>query len=452
MDGLPLSAARRPRVLFLCHRIPYPPDKGDKIRSWQLFRHLCSRAEVHLGCFVDDPSDGAHRPRLEGMAASCCFRPLTPRLAKVRALSGLATGAPLTLPYYADGRLRAWVRRTVAAAAPDLAVAFSSAMAPYLKGLPEGTATLLDMVDVDSAKWRAYADQRGGLGRFIYGREGRRLAEAERRFAETCDATLIISEPERALLGSAAPRARVLGNGTDLDLFDPARAMPSPFPEGVLPLVFTGAMDYPPNAEAAVWFTRHVLPEVRASHPRAEFWIVGARPTREVRALAEAPGVVVTGRVPEMPPYLAHAALAVAPLRTARGVQNKVLEAMAMARTVVATPAAFEGIDAAPGRELCIAAAADAQARTIVALLSDPARRTAIGQAARRRMERDYGWAARMAEVDDLLAGLVPGWPRAAPAASCLAPKGANCVSDKLSMRVPGGCYGTVPHPEPVEG
>jgi sugar transferase (PEP-CTERM/EpsH1 system associated) len=442
MDGLPLSAARRPRVLFLCHRIPYPPDKGDKIRSWQLFRHLCSRAEVHLGCFVDDPADAAHRPRLEALAASSCFRPLNPRLAKLRALRGFVTGAPLTLPYYADRGLRAWVRRTVAAAPPDLAVAFSSAMTPYIQGLPEGTATLLDMVDVDSAKWRAYAERHGPLGRVVYGREGRRLSEAERHFAEICDATFIISEPERKLLGQAAGRATVLGNGTDLDLFDPARPWPSPFPDGAQPLVFTGAMDYPPNAEAAGWFARYVLPEVRASHPAAEFWIVGARPPREVQALGDLPGVVVTGRVPEMPPYLAHAALAVAPLRTARGVQNKVLEAMAMARTVVATPAAFEGIDAAPGRELCIAAAADAQARTIVALLSDPARRTAIGQAARRRMERDYGWAARMAQVDDLLAGLVPGWPRAAPVASCF---------DKLSMRG-GRRYERFPHPEPVEG
>ncbi|MPY69529.1 MAG: TIGR03087 family PEP-CTERM/XrtA system glycosyltransferase [Alphaproteobacteria bacterium] len=385
-------------LLFLAHRIPYPPNKGDKIRSWNILRYLAERYSVHLGCFIDDEEDRAHTGVLQELCESCHFAPLDARAARLRGLPGLLRGDPITLGYYRDRGLARWVRETVSRAAIGHVFAFSSAMAQYaLDGPAAAARRVIDFVDVDSDKWRQYAAAKRWPESRIYGREARTLLGFERRVAAAFDVSLFVSEAEAALFRSLAPesadRIAALKNGVDVDYFDPSRAYPNPFDGPGPALVFTGAMDYWANVDAVDWFARDVLPAIRAVHADAAFHIVGAKPAQQVRALSALPGVQVTGRVADVRPFVAHAAISVAPLRLARGVQNKVLEAMAMARPVLATPEALEGIDAVPGQEVFRASGADGLSRAALEMLArnDLA---SVGAAARDCVVSGYGWSA----------------------------------------------------------
>lgn len=335
-------------LLFLCHRIPYPPNKGDKIRAFHLLSALAQRYTVHLGTFVDDPEDWNHRDRLNALCAQQCYRPLPPGRARLRSLSGLLRGQPLSFPYYRDRTLRNWVARIMRERSIDAIVVFSSAMAPYVERYGH-VRRVLDFVDVDSEKWRQYAATAGMPARWIYAREGRKLLAAERALAASFDASIFVSDAETELFQARAPecadRVSAVPNGVDSAYFDPAQHYADPYGgEGQRTLVFTGAMDYRANIDAVRWFAHEVLPLIRQSQPDVSFFIVGTRPAREVVALAQLPGVEVTGAVADVRPYLAHAALAVAPLRIARGLQNKVLEALSMGKPVVLTPEAAAGL------------------------------------------------------------------------------------------------------------
>jgi sugar transferase (PEP-CTERM/EpsH1 system associated) len=272
---------------------------------------------------------------------------------------------------------------------------------------------VIDMVDVDSDKWTQYAaTQRWPLS-WLYAREGRQLAKWEARVAREFDATVLVSAEEARLLQRRAPVARerigAFENGVDADYFSPARDYPNPYAVGVQGVVFTGAMDYWPNVDAATWFAERIFPAVRERVPSAQFTIVGSRPTAAVVALARQPGVVVTGSVPDVRPFLAHAACAVAPLRIARGVQNKVLEAMAMARKVITTAQAAEGIRAAAGRDFILARGeADLAAAVVEAL-----RNVGPVPAARACILENYDWQRNLAALDPLFEPAdAPGRPR----------------------------------------
>ncbi len=397
----------RPDLLFLAHRIPYPPNKGDKIRSWNMLRYLARDYRVHLGCFIDDPADEPHRAVLEEICASCRFVRLRPRLRRLLCMQGLFTGAPLTLGYFHDRALAGWVREHLAGNGVRRVFVYSSSMAQYVVGAADtGARRVVDFVDVDSDKWRQYAQSRRGVMRWLYGREGRTLLTFERRVAAEVDVSLFVSDAEAALFRRLAPesasRVAAVSNGVDLEYFDPATNFASPFAEGGKALVFTGAMDYWANVDAVVWFARDVLPAIRAACPDAVFWIVGAHPASQVRALEAQPGVRVTGRVDDVRPYIANADVVVAPLRLARGVQNKVLEAMAMARPVVVTPEALEGLDAESGREVVRAAGAAGFADATLAVLAGEDSE-AMGARARARVVADYGWAANLASLKEFL-------------------------------------------------
>ncbi len=266
----------------------------------------------------------------------------------------------------------------------------------------------MDFVDVDSAKFATYAaqDKRQPL-HWVHAREADRLGAYEAEVAARVDASLFVSAAEAKLFGArsglAGDRVRAVENGIDTDRFDPSLAYDA-VGQGEGPLaVFTGQMDYRPNIDAVRWFAHDILPLIRRDHAAARFAIVGRAPTDEVRALAALPGVIVTGEVPDVRPWLAAADAVVAPLLLARGIQNKLLEAMAMARPVVASAAAAEGIDAAPGEHLLVADTAAGIAEAVSALFDDPARATAMGAAARARMIARYGWEARLAPLGPLL-------------------------------------------------
>ncbi len=409
-------------VLYLAHRIPYPPDKGDKIRSWHMLRALAERHRVLLGAFVDDPDDWGHRPRLEALCESVCLRPLPRLLASARGAAALARGLPVTVPWYRDGGMRRWVADMARRHRPDAAVAFSSAMMQYADALPDGVPVVADYVDVDSEKWAAYGRRRRGPLGWVYRREARTLLGWERRMAARAAAVVLVSEPEADLFAARAPeaaaRVHAVGNGVDLERFRPDPELPDPYPPGTRAIAFTGLMDYWANVDAVGWFAEEVLPRVRAERPEAAFWIVGARPTDAVRRLESVPGVVVTGAVPDTRPYIAHAALCVAPMRVARGVQNKVLEALAMARPVVLTPEAAEGIALPPGTDGWVARDAEGFAARVLALLREPpGPRWAV--ACRRWMERHYVWTRHQRAFVDLVeeaAGLARGLAPAAVA------------------------------------
>jgi sugar transferase (PEP-CTERM/EpsH1 system associated) len=394
-------------LLFLCHRIPYPPDKGDKIRAWQLVRFLAQRYRLRLGCFVDDPRDWQFAAMLRSLCAECQFVPLDPRLARLRALRGFVDGRPLTLPYYYDARLARWVGEKLRH--PDLAAVFvyCSAMAQYVpQDLHRSKRSLADLVDVDSEKWFDYARSRSPLSSWVWQREGRKLRAVERRIAEDFGVTSVATEAECRLLQSIAPGAAArivaLPNGVDSDYFSPAHRYDRPPELTGTAIVFTGAMDYWPNADAAVYFARSILPRVREVIADARFFVVGANPTDEVRALTGDDGIVVTGRVPDVRPYIAHAAVVVAPLRIARGVQNKVLEGMAMAKPVVVSPQAAIGIAAESGRELIVADDEDAFVDAIRSIVSGGVAAT-IGTDARARVVKDYSWSSSLDRVDSLI-------------------------------------------------
>jgi sugar transferase (PEP-CTERM/EpsH1 system associated) len=400
-------------VLLLVHRLPYPPNKGDKVRSYHLLKHLVAQHRVFLGTFVDDPDDVRHVDTVREMCSDLHVERIVPRMAKLRSLPGLLQQQALSVRYYHSEGMQEWVTRTLAEEKIDVTVVFSSAMAQFLGdiGGGEGAPMVVDFVDVDSFKWTQYAAQHAWPLSWLYRREGQHLLGYERSVAARSRRSFFVTENEASLFKQYAPECaadvQALGNGVDSEYFSPDPVRKSPFPDdapttGVIPLVFTGAMDYWPNIDAVTWFVHDILPALLASRPGLRFYIVGRSPAPAVLALASS-SVVVTGTVPDVRPYLQHAAVVVAPLRVARGLQNKILEAMSMARPVVASRSCADAIDARVDDELISASASADFVREIDHLLHTPARAAAVGRAARQRVVASYSWRAHMQGFDQYL-------------------------------------------------
>lgn len=392
-------------LLYLVHRLPYPPNKGDKVRSYHLLKHLAARHRVFLGTFIDDPQDEAYVDKLPEFCADMHIARISPRTARIRSLAGLLGNEALTLPYYRNAGLQAWVERTLREQKIDAAVIFSSAMAQYVQGVPD-LRTLVDFVDMDSAKWTQYAANHRWPMSWLYRREGSRLLAFERAVAQRATHSFFVTENETELFFRSAPeckgRVDAMCNGVDAEFFSPAHAFPSPYPSGEIPLVFTGAMDYWPNIDAVTWFATEILPQMLQRRPDLKFYIVGRSPTPAVMALA-GERVVVTGTVDDVRPYLQHARVVVAPLRLARGIQNKVLEAMAMGVPVVASQECSEPVDAVPERDFLTAGTVEDYQRQIECLLQSPDRADAMGKAAREQVLARYSWDAHLSNIDRYL-------------------------------------------------
>ena len=333
-------------LLFLVHRIPYPPNKGDKIRSYHFLKYLSLNFKIHLGTFIDDPNDSQSIYKLNDLCESFCYIELNPLIAKIKSLQGLVTGQPLSLPYYKNKRMQEWVNQTISTHSITKVLIFSSVMAQFINEA-HVVDIIVDFVDVDSDKWRQYAQQSKGLKRWIYQREAHYLLSYEKTIAEQARASVFVSAQEAELFKILAPevshKITHINNGVDTEYFSPKLSFSSPYPEDNQIIVFTGAMDYWANVDAVLWFAKAICPLISQKLTSVKFYIVGSKPTKEVLALANN-AIVVTGAVDDIRPYLAHAHIVVAPLRIARGIQNKVLEAMAMEKYVVATRAAMEGI------------------------------------------------------------------------------------------------------------
>ncbi len=399
-----------PDLLLLTHRIPYPPNKGDKLRSYHLLKFLSARYRVHLGCFIDDRADVKHIGKVKSFCYETCFIEQSRPLTRLLSLRGLLTGEALSLPYYRDGRMREWVSYLLRTRKVEAALAFSSPMAQYL-GACHGMQRVIDFVDVDSEKWRQYGATARWPWSMIYRREAARLLTYERATALSSDHATFVSDAEAILFQRLAPEshARIasFNNGVDADYFSPHIVHRNPYGAHLRVIVFTGAMDYWPNIDAATWFAREVFAPLHAQTPSLRFYVVGQHPSAQVSALERIAGVVVTGSVPDVRPYLAHAALAVAPLRLARGIQNKVLEAMSMQKTVVCSPQALEGIDALVGSEVLVASeSADFQHQ--IRHLLDTGIDSTVGMAARARVLQSYNWQRNLARVAALLTPCAP--------------------------------------------
>lgn len=394
-------------ILFLAHRLPYPPDRGDRIRSHALLRAAAAQGRVHLAGFVDSAEDLAQAEALRPLVASLHVELRRPsRLAALA--DALGRRRPLSLSLFDSPTMRAQVARILEREPIGTILAFSSQMAQFVPDDLAGRRFVMDFVDVDSAKFASYAAA-GGLLAPVHAREQRLLGDWERQVARRADTALFVSEAEAALFRATATDANVvvLGNGVDLARFSPAAGVaPAPAGDGPL-LVFTGQMDYRPNVEGVRNFAAEVLPAVRARFPDARFAIVGRDPGSAVRRLARLPGVIVTGEVADVRPWLAAASAVVVPLDIARGIQNKLLEAMAMGRPVVASSAAFAGIEAVAGRDLIVADRAE-QAEAIIELLADPARAEAMGGAARAQILAHYDWDRVLAPLPGLLGREAP--------------------------------------------
>ncbi|WP_194953534.1 TIGR03087 family PEP-CTERM/XrtA system glycosyltransferase [Sphingopyxis solisilvae] len=396
-----------PEILFLVHRAPWPPDRGDRIRSWHMFEALAKLAPVHVAALADNEQDAA----IARDKMSRFYKSLTIEVRNVSRPVALAQavlrGEPVSNRLFKHAALARHVDALIRGGSITHIVGFSGQMAQYLPANFDGPV-LMDFVDVDSAKFATYAEQdkRQPL-HWVHQREAQVLGAYEAGVARRVDVSLFVSEAEAALFrqrsGLGADKVRAVENGIDTDRFDPALTFDT-VDGGEGPLaVFTGQMDYRPNIDAVRWFAADILPLIQRQDPAARFAIVGRAPTDEVRALAKLPGVIVTGEVRDVRPWLAAADAVVAPLLLARGVQNKLLEAMAMARPVVASAAAAEGIDAVAGEHLLVADDAAGMAAAIGSLFSDREAAAKMGRAARARMIARYGWDARLAPLGELL-------------------------------------------------
>lgn len=393
-------------ILYLVHRMPYPPNKGDKVRSYHLLRHLQKKHRVFLGTFIDDPEDEGYVPVLTDICPDLHLERVSARRAKLWSTRGLMTGRSLSETFYRSRGMHRWIREVQAEHQIDATVVFSGVMAQFATPLLPEVPMLVDFVDVDSAKWTQYAPKHRWPLSWLYRREGERLLAYEQSVAMQARQSFFVTPGEAALFQSLAPdaarRVQSVSNGVNAEYFSPQRGLASPFKDDELPLVFTGAMDYWPNVDGVTWFAEKMMPALVQRWPQVRFYIVGRNPTEQVKALASS-HVVVTGTVPDVRGYLQHAAAVVAPLRVARGIQNKILEAMAMEKPVVTVPSCADAIGAGFEFGILKAATAPEFLQALELLLLSQEKAAELGRSARQFVMTQFSWAAHLSAMDQWL-------------------------------------------------
>jgi sugar transferase (PEP-CTERM/EpsH1 system associated) len=391
------------RIFFVCRRVPFPPDRGDKIATFNEIRHLSARHEVHVFCLGDGSGDLDNLPGLRKYAKSITAAPVNALTIKLRALKALLTGEPLSVAAFDEAKLHSAIRRKFDELRPDLIIVYSCNVAQFAEHFPH-VPRIMQFGDLDSLKWRQYAERSRLPLKWIYAIEERRFLAYERRIARTFSYALVHTDVEKRDFERLIPGAPVslVGNGVDLDYFRPGGAAKQP-----ASIVFTGVMDYRPNVDAVVWFCNEILPVIQTEIPEANFTICGSRPTPTVLNLAKKGGVAVTGWVPNTRPYLDRAEVFVAPLRMARGVQNKVLEALAMGLPCVTSIAAWSGTVIPEGEGILATDDPEGFAQHVVSLLRDGDWRAEMGRKARAAAETNYQWEEQMALLDQVVTAAV---------------------------------------------
>jgi polysaccharide biosynthesis protein PslH len=396
----------RPDILHLTHRVPYPPDKGDRIRSFHTLRFLSRHARVHLASLADEPVAPGALSALERYCARVAVVPISRWLRNVRALVSLLRSRSATAGAFNVPRLHTllddWTRDTHF----DVCLASASSMIPYLRtDALRRVPAVVDLVDVDSQKWLDFAAASRGPRAWFYRAEGRQLRRVEQELPAWVRGVVLSTPAEVAIYEQfvGAGTALAVPNGVDLEYFRPALLSAEPS------CVFVGALDYRPNVDGIGWFCGEVWPRLRERRPDARLFIVGRHPVEAVRRLGGTNGVEVLGTVPDVRPWLARAAVAVAPLRIARGVQNKILEALALARAVVATPVCLQGLTTEPGRHLLSASTTDEWVTSLDRLLGDAGFREQLGASGRAFVEEHHCWDRCLEPLQGLLLGGAEG-------------------------------------------
>lgn len=404
-----LEGSRRD-ILYVVHRVPYPPDKGDRIRTFHLLRYLSRHANVHLACLADEPVSAETLAVLRRY----CYRLAVIPLAWTRWVRGAASllgGRTVSEGVFNSPALAATLRDWCRTTTFNAALASSSAVSSYLR-LPElqGVPAIVDLIDVDSQKWFDYAAAGRGWRAWLYQVEGRRLRALEQPMPSWAHAVTLVSEAEAGLYrGFCSPgRVQAVLNGVDLDYFQPKKAVEEPA------CVFVGALDYRPNVDAVRWFAESVWPTVHRRVPGSKLWLVGRQPVAAVRALAQCPGIEVIGSVADVRPWVARASAVIAPLRIARGLQNKVLEALAMGKAVVASPPALAALRVRPGKHCLRAVSPAGWIKATTQLLRDGRYRRRLGSAGRHYVEEHHSWDRCLEPLHELM-GLPKSTTRHAP-------------------------------------
>ena len=393
----------KPRVLYVTHRVPYPPDRGDRIRTWNMLKFLGSRADVDLACLTDEIVPATSRTALRRTARRVAVIPHTGLRRYVGGALSMMGGRTITEGLFSSNLLRRTIRAWNRETHYDAAIASSSGVASYV--LPPVLRTngrrWVDLIDVDSQKWLDYSRASPWPMSMVYDYEGRRLRSLEARLSAQVDRMLVVTEAERELFASFCDSGsvHVVGNGVDADYFAPSDLPSTPFS-----CVFAGVMDYRPNIDAVCWFVREVWPTLRSRFPQATFNIVGKSPAPEVIALESVDGVHVTHAVPDVRPWLYKAACVVVPLRIARGVQNKVLEAMACGRPIVCSSAPLQGLDVESGLQLLSADAVAEWVQSVACVFEDQQRARDLGIAANAWVQMNHRWDSCLEPVYELFA------------------------------------------------
>ena len=388
---------------MLTHRVPYPPDRGDRIRAYHLLKAVATRYDVTLATVADEPIAPATMDRLASLCRRVMVTHTRPMQRGTAAARALFTGQAITPAAMYDRALAEELVQLHEREPFDSVLTYCTGMVGYTQRLLEMQRPprhVLDLVDVDSQKWAGFAETTRGPMRLVYQAEHRRLRTVEAGEHVPFDVITVISDAEAQRYREHVTDRHepvVVGNGVDLQRFTPGPPTNDPV------IVFTGVMSYKPNIDAAAWFARRVMPRVLAAVPGARFDIVGKSPAREVRVLDELPGVRVVGPVEDTAESLRVSAVAVAPMRIAPGVQNKVLEAMACGLPVVCSTPAASGIDATPGEHLLVHDGERDTAAACARLLTNPGERQQLGQAARSRVQWRYDWSAATAPMLELL-------------------------------------------------
>jgi len=393
------------RILALTPRLPYPPVGGDKLRAFEFIARLATRHEVQLLSFVESAGENAHAHELARRHPAVSVETVvqTPWRSRLHALAGLASREPLQVHYYRSARMRRLVAERLAGGRFDAVYVHLLRMAQYVERETR-VRRVLDITDAVSLLYGRARAMRRDVFRAVFAVEVARLRGYEARLVRAFDATAVISDVDRDVLAAnGAPKERMalVNNGVDRAFFAPKSESFDPHR-----LVFVGNLASFANSDAALFMLREIFPAVRAEEKGAVLDVVGVNPPPAVCAFHGAGGVNVTGAVPDVRPFVERAALSLCPVRVAGGVQNKILESLALGVPVVTTPEGFEGLGARGEDDgVCVAEGAEALARAAVALLREPARRRELGRRGAEFIARHYDWDSQVAALEALLRG-----------------------------------------------
>ena len=403
------------KILFLSHRIPYPPNKGDKIRSFHILKFIAARGRIFLGSLIDDPRDSNYPAALQHLCDSQCIEKINTKTKKIFSAASHLTNKPATVSYFHNRKLQAWVDMVLNNNTIDIIFCFSSTMAEYIfrssswKTVGSHRVQLLmDFCDMDSAKWLDYGQITPWPLSVFFTKEGRLLQQYEQRIAKTFNACFFSSSREKELFHTVhhSGNIDILQNGVDLDFFSPAYPLQKHL--NIPTLVFTGAMDYHVNIDGICWFVKKIWPEIKNKQKNVQLYIVGSNPVKDILNLAQIQDIHVTGYVEDIRKFYTMATVCIAPLRIARGIQNKVLEALAMAKPLVCTSSAFEGISAIPGKDLFVCDHPLDFAEQVLLLLSNQKLRQQTARNGRKCMEQLYSWESQLVKLTPYLSNKNP--------------------------------------------